>query len=433
VDDLPLLGTPVTRVEDPPLLRGDARFVGDLELPGALAVHFVTSVRAHAEIAGVAVDAARAAPGVVDVVTAADVELAPMAGSLPGVPEGTERPVLARDRARFVGEPIAAVVATTIAAAVDAAELVVVDYRPLPAVVRAGDALGGEVLLFPHVGTNVMTTEAGGTGEAFDPARYEVVVDAELVNQRLAPCPIETRVAASYWTDDGRLVHHASCQGPHPIRQALAAYYGLDPADARVVTRHVGGSFGSKARLYPEDLLLPLLARRAGRPVRWVPDRSADMVGLGHSRAQRQRVRIVGDRTGRVHAIDADVVADCGAYPVVAPVLARNTGTLLPGSRPPTSWWPGPAGWPPTCSRRPRPTWSWTPPPAGSTWSAPPAPPPSAGSTWPTPSVPPATTTPRCWRASPTSTGRGRRCPTACTGPWSRSTPIPAGSCCRAW
>jgi aerobic carbon-monoxide dehydrogenase large subunit len=331
VAQMPLLGTPVRRVEDPPLLLGRGAFVADLDLPGALHAAFVTSPYAHGRILAVEVTEARRAPGVVDVVSGFDLDLGPMPGSPSEHPEGTDRPVLATDRVRFVGEPIVAVVASSPAAAADAAELVVIDIEPLPPVVTPAGALSGEVLLFPAVGSNVMVTDAGGVDGEPDLAGCGVVVEVELVNQRLAPCPIETRVAASYWTDDGRLVHHASCQGPHPIAQALAGYYHLEPSQVRVVTRDVGGSFGAKARLYPEDLLLPLLARRAGRPVRWVPDRSADMVGLGHSRAQRQRVRIGGGSDGRIRALAVDVLADCGAYPVAAPALARNTGTLLPG------------------------------------------------------------------------------------------------------
>ncbi|MCP5027962.1 MAG: molybdopterin-dependent oxidoreductase, partial [Actinomycetia bacterium] len=179
-------------------------------------------------------------------------------------------------------------------------------------------------------GTNTMFTAAGGNDEP-DWSGYEVVVEAEFLNQRVAPCPMETRAAASMWTDDGRLVHYASCQGVHPLQRGLSEYYGLDLADVRVITQDVGGSFGAKARFYPEDLLCPLLAQRAGRPVRWVPPRSDDMMGLGHSRAQRQTVKIAGDHDGTLRAIDVHVLADCGAYPVAAMALARNTGMILPG------------------------------------------------------------------------------------------------------
>ena len=266
-----LFGTSVVRVEDHHLLVGDTTYVANLDLPGVAEVRFVTSTVAHGEILSIDVEEARRAPGVIDVVTAADLDVATLPGNPPNYPDGTARPVLCSDRVRFVGEPVVAIVAETATAAADAAELVEIDYRTLPAVVDPREALRTETLLFPDLGTNVMTEAAGGDDEPPDFGACEVVVEAELVNQRLAPCPLETRVAASRWTEDGRLVHYASCQGVHPLHKGLCEYYGLDGADVRVVTSDVGGSFGAKARFYPEEMLLPLLARRAGRPVRWVP------------------------------------------------------------------------------------------------------------------------------------------------------------------
>ena len=319
------------RVEDRHLLTGASTFVANLDLPGCLHAHFVTSIVAHATITGIDVEQARSAPGVIDVVTGHDHGLGLMPGNPPDYPEGTARPLLATDRVRFVGEPIVAIVAESAAAAADAAELVVIDYAPLPAVIGLDAALDGTTLLFDHLGTNVMHEASGGVADPIDFSAFEHVVEATFVNQRLAPCPIETRVAASMWTDDGRLVHYASCQGVHPLQKGLALVYGLDPADVRVITSDVGGSFGAKGRFYGEDLLLPYLAKRAGRPVRWLPSRSADMVGLGHSRAQRQHVRIGGDRYGRILAMEAYIEVDCGAYPIAAPVLAKNAGMVMPG------------------------------------------------------------------------------------------------------
>ncbi len=326
-----LIGTRVLRVEDPPLLTGRSSFVANLDLDGALVAHYVTSIEAHALIEGIDTAEARSMPGVVDVVTAADLDFGPLPGGSPDYPPGTNRGTLATDRVRFVGEPVAVVVAETAAQAADAAETIVVDYRPLPVVLDIATAAENETLLFPEAGTNVILTGSGAKPEPPDFSVYEVVVETETVNQRVAPCPIEPRVAASYWTDDGRLVHYASCQGVHPIQKGLASFYGLDPSQVRVVTADVGGSFGAKARLYPEDVLLPFLAKRAGRPVRWTPGRRDDMVGLGHSRAQLQRITIGGRRDGRIEAIEAEIIGDCGAYPNTAPALMRNAGLVLPG------------------------------------------------------------------------------------------------------
>ncbi len=326
----PLLGRSVQRVEDDHLLRGDTTFVADLDLDDALVAHYVTSIEAHARLVSVDVAEATTAPGVVAVVTGADLgdsgALAPAGG--------TPRNLLATDKVRFVGEPIAVVVATSAPAAADAAELVVVDYEPLEPVIDPRRAADTESLLFDELGTNVVL-EAEGPGEdapePIDFSAFAVVVTETFVNQRLAPCPMETRVGASRWTDDGRLVHLASCQGVHPLRAALAGHYGLEVDQVQVITADVGGSFGAKARLYPEDLLLPHLARLTGRTVRWVPTRSADMVGLGHSRAQHQQVTIGGDADGTIRALSVDLLADVGAYNLTGGGLVRNTGMILPG------------------------------------------------------------------------------------------------------
>ena len=327
-DGGPMLGRSVRRVEDLHLLTGDTTFVGDIDLDGCLVAHYVTSIHAHARIESVETSEAASAPGVVDVLTASDVEL-PL---VPGLGDETPRPILADGVVRFVGEPIAVVVAESAAAAADAAELVEVVYDPLPPVVDPAAAVEATTHLFPDLATNVAVTATGpGEREPSDFSACEVVVDLEIDVARIAPCPMETRVAASAWTEDGRLLHYASCQGVHPIQKAIAAYYELDDGDVRVVTSDVGGSFGAKARFYPEDLLLPLLAKRAGRPVRWIPTRSADMAGLGHSRAQHQTVTIGGRRDGTILAMDVELLADLGAYPVTAGGLARNTGMILPG------------------------------------------------------------------------------------------------------
>jgi carbon-monoxide dehydrogenase large subunit len=288
---MPLLGTSVLRVEDERFLTGRGSYIANLDLPGALTVAYVTSTVAHARNTVVDVDAARTSPGVVDVVTAADLDIGPVPLLNAAYPAPMARPLLARDTVRFVGEPIVAIVAESLAAAQDAAELVEVDYDALPAVVGIESAETGDVVLFPEHGTNLVL-QGGGDGDA-DPESCEVVVSAEIVNQRVAPCPLEVRSGASRWEPDGRLTHWSSCQGAHPVRAVFATIYGLETDRVRVIAPDVGGSFGAKARPHPEELLLPWLARRTGRPTRWVPTRSSDMTGLGQSRAQRQRFTLV--------------------------------------------------------------------------------------------------------------------------------------------
>ncbi|MCU1498216.1 MAG: cutL [Acidimicrobiales bacterium] len=328
---MPLFGTPVARTEDHHFLVGGARYISNLEIPGVAAVTYVISSAAHARISGINVERARKMPGVIDVVTAADVTIGPFPTVDPSWSERMPRSLLASDVVRFVGEPIVAIVADTAAAAADAADEVEVDYEPLAAVVDVEEARRGEVLLFPDLGTNVITHDEGGNGDP-DVDSCEVVVRATFKSHRLAPCPLETRIAASRWEDDGRLTHWSSCQGAHPIRDVLAAVYGRPTQDVRVIAPDVGGSFGSKARPYPEELLLPWLAARVGRPVRWIPTRSQDMVGLGHSRVQVQHVAIGGRRDGTLEALDIRLVVDVGAYPLSAPFQGRNTGALSSGA-----------------------------------------------------------------------------------------------------
>ena len=321
----------VLRVEDPHLLQGNTSFVADLELPDVAVVTYVTSVMAHAEITSIDTDEALAAPGVLAIVTAADLanaDMGPVPGHLPMFPASTERSVLAESVVRFVGEPIVAVVAESHAAAADAAELVLVDYEPLSPVIGFDSALSNDTILYPEHGSNTIYNDNGGADAPF--VTDEVVVEATLENQRLAPCPIETRVAAAWW-DGERLVHHASCQGVHPQRAMLKAWYGMETDQIRVTTADVGGSFGAKARMYPEEMLLGFLAKQVGRPVRWTPTRSQDMTGLGHSRNQRQEVKITGKKDGTITGLDAHVITDCGAYPIAAAHMAKNTGVMLPG------------------------------------------------------------------------------------------------------
>jgi carbon-monoxide dehydrogenase large subunit len=327
-----LSGKSVRRIEDPHLLRGETSYVGNLDLDGALVAHYVTSTEAHALIDGIDTSEAVGMPGVVDVVTAADIDLGLMVGRFAEYPEQARRPFLASDRVLYVGQAIAVVVAETEAQAADAAEQIYVDYDPLPAVIGFEAATSDRTLLYPDAGSNTIVVETGGSDGEPDFSDCEVVVEAEFVNQRIAPCPIEPRTAAAMWTDDGRLVQYASCQGVHPLQAELAGYYGLETADVRVITADVGGSFGAKIALYPEDSLLPLLAERTGRPVRWMPPRTADMVGMGHSRAQLHRVKIGGDADGTLKVLDIEVLSDCGAHPMLGLAMARNATRVQPGA-----------------------------------------------------------------------------------------------------
>src|SRR6266542_1881903 len=228
------LGRPVPRTEDRPLLTGQGRYVADLGLTGAAQVVFVNSPIAHARIASVDVSAARAAPGVLAVVTAADLGLEPTP-PMPVHDQRMVRPWLADGVVRYVGEPVVALVATEQALAVDAAELVEVDYDPLEAVVALREAATDQVLLFPEAGTNTCARLEGTE----DPTLFddcEVVVELSMAHPRLAACPVEPRCAAAAWSDDGRggrLTCWAATQAPHRLRANLAGALGIDPAEVR--------------------------------------------------------------------------------------------------------------------------------------------------------------------------------------------------------
>jgi carbon-monoxide dehydrogenase large subunit len=326
-----VLGRPLRRLEDERLLVGAGRYVADLVLDGAAHVTYVRSSEAHARVA-VDTGAATAAPGVLAVVTAADLDLAPIPPAMPAFNQAMVRPWLADRVVRFVGEPLAAVVSETREQGVDAAELVAVDYDWLEPVAGVETADEGTVLLFPEAGSNVAFRAEEPRP---DPALFdgcEVVVRQRQVIQRLAPCPLEGRAAAAAWGDDGRLSFWVSTQAPHRVRDALAHALGVPPERVRVRCPEVGGAFGSKGSPYPEELLLAWLARRVGRPLRWVETRSESMLGLTHGRAQVQRVALGGRRDGTLLAYRLEVLQDCGAYPRFAAFLPSRARQLASGA-----------------------------------------------------------------------------------------------------
>jgi aerobic carbon-monoxide dehydrogenase large subunit len=323
-----ILGNAVVRREDPAFLTVGGTYVDDLQLDGAARVVYVRSTIAHARITELDVSEARGAPGVLAVVTADELGLADLPVGGPRAP-AVVRPVLARDVVRFVGEPIVAVVAESLASALDAAELVVVDYDPLPPVVDPVEAMADEVLLFEGSDSNVAARFENRAGD-LDFSGCEVVIEADFVNQRVAACPLEGRAAAADW-QDGRLVHWFSGQGAHPVRDEMAQIYGLEHDQVRVITPDVGGGFGAKAPTYPETIALGALARIVGRPVIWAESRTENMTAMSHGRAQVQHVRMGGTRDGRITHYDLQVIQDCGAYPLMGAVLPWMTRTMVTG------------------------------------------------------------------------------------------------------
>ena len=328
-----VLGNRVLRTEDPRMLTEGARYVADLHLDGAAHACFVRSTVAHGRLIGVDTAEASRQPGVLGVFTAADLDL-PDLKPIPVVDQRMTRPVLARDTVRFVGEPVAVVVAETAAAAADAAEHVLVDIDPQPAVVALPDAATDDTLVHPGADTNVAfdMPAAGHGGGSPDFTGCEVTVEASVVNRRLAAVPLEPRSAAAEWSADGtRLTFYASTQAPHRVRDALASLYGLDRAAVRVVTPDVGGGFGAKGSPSPEELVLAGLARAVGRPVVWTESRAENLASHVHGRAQTQRFRLGGTRTGRISHYELEVVQDAGAYPMIGAFLPTYTRKVFTG------------------------------------------------------------------------------------------------------
>ncbi|MGH9250564.1 MAG: xanthine dehydrogenase family protein molybdopterin-binding subunit, partial [Acidimicrobiales bacterium] len=327
-----ILGSRVLRVEDPRLLTVGGTYCADVRdrrLDGAVHATYVRSSVAHARVASVDVDAARILPGVVDVIVGGDVDLAPIPGWFN---PGMVRTHLACDRVRFVGEPLAVVLTEHPDQGEDAVEAVAVDYEQLPTLTDPMAALTSEVKLFPEVGTNLVC-EFGEPAHAGPDALdgCEVVVRRRLVNQRVAACPLEVRSSAAAWVD-GRLHVWCSTQNPHAVRDALASLYIVDAGDVAVVAPDVGGGFGAKIDLHPEDLLLPWLARRCGRPVRWVESRSENLLAMVQGRAQVHDVAIGGRRDGTIEAYRLSIVQDAGAYPSMGAYLPMLTRSMAAGT-----------------------------------------------------------------------------------------------------
>lgn len=330
-----MLGQRVVRREDPAFLTVGGTYTADVRHPlldGAGSVHFVRSQVAHGEILSVDTEEARAAEGVLAVVTAADLDVGPVPSLVPTFPPELRHPVLADGRVRYVGQPVAAVVAESPSAGEDAVERVVVDYRELPAVTDVESAADGEVVLFPDLGTNVAATHR--VGDEIDGATWgscAAVVRQRIVHQRLAACPLEVRASAAAWDGDGRLHQWLSTQTPHVVKATLQAVFDLRPEDVHVIAPDVGGGFGPKFGCYAEDLVVAWLARRLRRPVRWVEDRSESMLGLHHGRAQVQHVALGADADGRLRAYELEITQDGGAYAALGVYALQPTMRMAAG------------------------------------------------------------------------------------------------------
>ncbi len=296
----------VKRREDPRLITGAGRYTDDIRPEGCLHAMFVRSTHAHAHFSANA-DAARAMPGVAGVFLAASLTFS----------SETARPRLCSDTAKFVGDAIAVVVAQTREQAADAAMEVLVDYEPLPVLVDSMHALdAGAPIIHPDKGDNIAFEFDLGEDGALDGA--EVVVRGRFVNQRLAPVPIEANAVVAEPTADG-LTLWTSTQVPFNVRAQVAEALGLPESAVRVISADVGGAFGAKLMAYPEQSVIAAIARQLSRPVRWFEYRGENMTAMTHGRGLVQEVALGATRDGMLVGMEADVIADAGAYAGLSP------------------------------------------------------------------------------------------------------------------
>ncbi len=334
------IGVPVRRTEDPYLLTGRGSFVGDLEPAGTQHLALVRSYVASAAIEAIDTGAALSHPGVTAVLTAADLGgVAPLRGIL-ARPEfvATDMPILAAGRVRHVGEPVAAVLADSAYLAEDAAELVEVAYRELPAVTSAGDALAaGAAAVHDCAPGNVLVDVTPMSSPGLDGifASAAHVVEVAVSTGRITAAPMEGRACVAAFDErTGQVVLHTSTQIPHTVRTAVAESLGMDEHQVRVISPDVGGGFGQKCVVAREEVLAAAVARLLRRTVKWVEDRRESLTSGFQAREQFYRVRGAFDEAGHVLGVDADIRCDVGAYscyPVTCGVEVLMAANELPG------------------------------------------------------------------------------------------------------
>ncbi|MHA1108721.1 MAG: xanthine dehydrogenase family protein molybdopterin-binding subunit, partial [Alphaproteobacteria bacterium] len=311
-----ILGHPVPRIEDQPLIVGDGRYVDDISFPNQLHMRIVRSPIAHGRLRGIDASAALAMPGVVAVWNADDIANIPVIDFR--ADRGSEelkpfrQPVLARGRVRYVGDPVAAVFAEDPYLAEDAASLVMLDVEDLPPVLAA-DEPPGEFDDGRSSEAAVLYHTYGDVDAAF--AAAHTVIELDLITGRHSGVPMETRGAIGrYDSERDMLELHGAAKVPHRNKETLMRMLGRDADRVNLYESHVGGGFGIRGELYPEDILVLAAAMRLGRPVKWIEDRREHMLCANHSRQQRHKARIAVDAEGRILGMDDEFFHDQGGY-----------------------------------------------------------------------------------------------------------------------
>jgi carbon-monoxide dehydrogenase large subunit len=344
---IPYVGRSLLRREDRRLLTGRGQFIADLELPRMLHAAFIRSPLAHAHIRSVDLSRAAAAPGVSLVLSGTDLVrlLPPLPDTQLSLPSkwttqvqhefhNPQQPGLAHDKVRHVGEAVAVVVAESRYAAEDAAELVTLDLDPMPAVVNAEAALApGAPLIHEHLKTNLFgafSIAKGDVAGAMASAPHKL--QRRFYHHRYAAMPMECRgVAAIHDPRTDTITIWSATQVVHWVRREVATILGMPEARVRCLALDVGGGFGLKGHVYPEDLVVPFLARRLGRPVRWIEDRHEHLQCSAHSRDQLHEVEVGFDDDGQILALRDKFIVDCGAWNPIGGGVPYNTAAHLTG------------------------------------------------------------------------------------------------------
>src|SRR5579864_9192918 len=332
-----LFGKKIRRREDPRLITGTATYVDDVKMPGMHHACIVRSPHGAARIKSINSQAALARPGVVAVFTGADIkDLGPIpcAASLPGL-RVPHHHLLAQDRVYYVGHAVAVVVATDRYLAADAADLVEVDYEPTPAVADPEKALApGAPAVHPQWPDNIAFTfhqEGGDTEQAFREA--DVIVKQRITSQRLIPMAMETRgVVADWHAAEKSLTLYSSSQAPHLLRSLLSNIFGIPENRLRVIAPEVGGGFGSKIDVYPEDMLMTFVSQRINKPVKWIESRRENFLGTIHGRGHVDYYELAAKRDGTMLGLKLKLIQDLGAYmQLLTPAIPTLSVLMMPG------------------------------------------------------------------------------------------------------
>jgi carbon-monoxide dehydrogenase large subunit len=331
-----LVGSPIERIEDLRFLRGRGEYVGDLAVDRMLHAVVLRSSFAHGRIRGIDVSAARARPGVRAVITASDIGAVPLIPQrldvLPGF-KRYEQPVIAHQKVRYVGEPLAVVVADSAALAEDALEAIAVDIEPLRAVADRATARANEVPLFERESNvaGTLTALKGDAGAAFESAPY--VRRERFQVQRFTAVPMEPRGLLAQWdAAAGKLTVCGAAKVAFPNRRMLAQMMDLPESAIRMVENDVGGGFGARGEFYPEDFLIPFAARLTGRPVKWIEDRRENLLACNHARDVEIELAIACERDGTFLALRGEAFCDIGAYVRTGGATpSRNVAQVLSG------------------------------------------------------------------------------------------------------